>query len=144
LIDRYLITLTWGINLYPIPKNYNQTRLEFEFQIKQSPYTKRTLITKENIKLSSITDRYTATNQSVDRLSPSSATISTSHRHDLITTSELSHIPSFSHRHRPHRQFICKSATTFLPTDLLLINSRYVFKDTCHKTVSTHAPNFRV
>ena len=64
LIDRCLITLPRGLYLYPALKNYNQTQLESEFQIKRNPYTKRTLTTIESIKLSSTTDWCTATSQS--------------------------------------------------------------------------------
>ena len=53
-----------GPTFIPYPKNFNQTRLGLKFQIKRKPYTKRILIIKENIKLSPITDRDTAMNQS--------------------------------------------------------------------------------
>ena len=53
-----------GSTFMPCPKNYNQTRLGLKFQIKRKPYKKRILITTENIKLSPVTDRDTAMNQS--------------------------------------------------------------------------------
>jgi len=53
-----------GSTFLPCPKSYNQTRLGLKFQIKRKSYTKRILITKENIKLSPVTDRDTAMNQS--------------------------------------------------------------------------------
>jgi len=40
-----------GSTFIPCSKSNNQTRLGLEFQIKRNPYTKRTLTTKENIKL---------------------------------------------------------------------------------------------
>ena len=40
-----------GSIFIPCLKSYNQTRLGLEFQTKQNPYTKRILLTKENIKL---------------------------------------------------------------------------------------------
>ena len=49
----------------------NQTRLGLEFQIKRNPYTKRTLITKKNIKLSSTTDQCTAMSHSATPASSS-------------------------------------------------------------------------
>jgi len=53
-----------GSTFIPCPKSYNQTRLGLKFQIKRKLYTKRILITKENIKLSPVTDRDTAMSQS--------------------------------------------------------------------------------
>jgi len=53
-----------GSTFIPSSKSYNQTRLGLKFQIKWKPYTKRILTTKENIKLSTVTDRDTAMNQS--------------------------------------------------------------------------------
>jgi len=53
-----------GSTFIPCPKSYNQTRLGLKFQIKRKSYTKRILITKENIKLPPVTERDTATNQS--------------------------------------------------------------------------------
>jgi hypothetical protein len=53
-----------GSTFIPCPKSYNQTRLGLKFQIKWKPYTKRILITKENFKLSPVSDRDTAMNQS--------------------------------------------------------------------------------
>jgi len=60
-MSRYI---TLGSTFILCSKSYNQTRLGLKFQIKRNPYTKRILITKENIKLSPITDRDTTTNQS--------------------------------------------------------------------------------
>ena len=53
-----------GSTFIPYPKSYNQTRLGLKFQIKRKPYTKRILITKENIKLPPVTNRDTIMNQS--------------------------------------------------------------------------------
>jgi len=50
--------------LYPAQKGYNQTQLGLEFQIEWNLYTKQTLITMENINLSSTTDRNTITTRS--------------------------------------------------------------------------------
>ena len=65
LIDCVSPYIATGSHIYTLPKKgYNQTRLGLEFQIKQNSYTKQTLITMENIKLSSTTDWYTITSQS--------------------------------------------------------------------------------
>jgi len=53
-----------GSTFIPCPKSYNQTRLGLKFQNKRKSYTKQILITEENIKLSPVTDRDTAMNQS--------------------------------------------------------------------------------
>jgi len=96
LIDRYPITLTRGLYLYPDQKSYNQTWLGLKFQIEQNPYTKRTLITKENIKLSSTTDPYTAMSQ-LATLASSSMTIG---RPPFIAIDNHQHWPSaWTHHH---------------------------------------------
>jgi len=59
LIVYIFLTSQWGLHLYPVQKSYNQTWLELEFQIERNPYAKQTLITMENINLSTTTDRYT-------------------------------------------------------------------------------------
>ena len=51
MIDRLSHYIALGSIFIPCLKSYNQTRLGFEFQTKRNPYTKRILITKENIKL---------------------------------------------------------------------------------------------
>ena len=53
-----------GSIFIPCVKSYNQTRLGLEIQTKRNPYTKRILITKENIKPSPVTDQDTTMNQS--------------------------------------------------------------------------------
>jgi len=40
-----------GSTFIPCSKSYNRTRLGLKFQIKRNPYTKRILMTQENIKL---------------------------------------------------------------------------------------------
>ena len=142
-----------GSTFIPCPKSYNQTRLGLEFQIKRNPYTKRILITKENIKLSPVTDRDTATNQSASSalffrvIGRPPVTAIGKHRH--WSSARIRHhfwtwsYPVVSHRQPPlsatplqtgHHCSICQSIS---------INSRCASKDTCPKTVSTHAPQFR-
>ena len=100
-----------GSTFIPCPKSYNQTRLGLKFQIKRKPYTKRILITKDNIKLPPVTDRDTITNQSqlprfppessADYLLRPSANTGTSHRHEYTITSRLGHIRLSRHRQPP-------------------------------------------
>ena len=148
MIDRYLITLPRGLNLYPIPKSYNQTRLELEFQFTRNPYTKQTLITMENIKLSS-TIRPVHRHESIGNpyvfLHDHRQTTFHSHRQPPALVIGMNPSPlldlaifcRFLIGTNPHRQLSCQLVTTFLPADLRLINSRYASKDTCPKTVST-------
>jgi len=75
-----------GSTFIPYPKSYNQTRLGLKFQIKQKPYTKRIIITKENIKLPSVTDRDTAKNQSAT---------------SALFFRVIGRLPVYSHRQRP-------------------------------------------
>jgi len=75
-----------GSTFIPCPKSYNQTRLGLEFQIKRNSYTKRILITKENIKLSLVTDRDTTTNQSAT---------------STLFSSVIGRLPVYSHRQTP-------------------------------------------
>jgi len=135
----------------PCPKNYNQTRLGLKFQIKRKPYKKRILITTENIKLSPITDRDTAMNQSatsalffkvMGRLPVYShrQNIGIGHRHEYITTSRLGHIRLFPIGSHLYRQLSCRLVTTAPSADLYPINSRCVSKDMCPKMVSTPRP----
>ena len=137
-----------GSTFIPCPKSYNQTRLELKFQIKRKPYTKRILITKENIKLPPITDRDTTTNQSatstlssrvIDRL------LCNGHR-QILALVNGTNIPSLLDLvifgclpigNHLHRQLPCRLVTIAPSADPHPINSRYVSKDTCPKTVST-------
>jgi hypothetical protein len=129
-----------GSTFIPCPKSYNQTWLGLEFQIKRNLYTKRILITKENIKLSPVTDRDTATNQSatsalffrvIGRLP--SANTGTDHRHEYVTTSGLSHIRLFLIDNHLHWQLSCRLITIAPSADPHSINSRCVSKDMCPK-----------
>ena len=138
MIDRYYIAL--GSTFIPCPKSYNQTRLGFEFQTKQNPYTRRTLITKENIKLPpcnrpghrhrSIGNLHIFLSEpSADLLLWPSANMDTGHRHEYTTTSRLSHI-----------SVVSSSATIFIgnfPVDYLpwLHLPIYILlsPDTCQK-----------
>jgi len=144
-----------GSTFIPCPKSYNQTRLGLEFQTKRNPYTKRLLITKENIKLPPCS-RPGHHHRSISNLH----TFLQSHRQasccghrqtltlaigtntspplDLVT---FSCFPIGNHL---HRQLPCRLVTVASSADLYFTNPRYASKDTCPKTVSTHAPNFRV
>jgi len=140
-----------GSRFIPCPKSYNQTRLELEFQIKQNPYIKRTLINKENIKLSSTTDRYTVK-------SATPTLFLQSHRQTAFHTHRQSSSLAIGMNASPlldlvifgcfpigtnlHRQLPCRLITIAPSADLHFINSRCVSKDTCPKTVSTYAPKF--
>ena len=101
----YIHYIATGSTFMPCSKSYNQTRLELEFKIERNPYTKQTLITKENINFSTTTDRHiviiVVTNptlflayhqQSANHLPSASATTSIINRHRSITTPGLGHI----------------------------------------------------
>ena len=137
-----------GSTFIPYPKSYNHTRLGFKFQIKRNPYTKRTLTTKENIKLSFVTDQYTATSQSatsalfsrvigrlpvtaIGRLPVLVIGMNTSSLLNLVI------FGCFPIGTNLHQQLPCRLVTIVPSADLHFINSRCVSKDTCSKTVST-------
>jgi len=133
-----------GSTFIPCPKSYNQTQLGFEFQIKWNPYTKQILITKENIKLSPVTDWDTTTSQSaILRAFLQSHRQTTYHSHrqtpTLVIGTNMSSLldlvifgclPIGNHL---HRQLPCKLVTIAPSADLHFINSRCVSKDTCPK-----------
>ena len=144
----YYIAL--GSTFIPCPKSYSQTRLGLEFQIKQNPYTKRTLIPKDNTKLSSTTNRYPILSQSATLalfLQSHWQTALHSHRQPSALAIGMNVSPlldlivfgCFSIGINPHWQLSCRLVTTPPPSDLDLINSRRALKDTCPKTVSTTA-----
>ena len=121
----YIITLPWGLHLYPIQKSYNQTRLGLEFQIEQNLCTKQTLITMKNIKSSSTTDRYTAMSRSTTPCAfLHDHRQATSHSHRQPSTPVIGTNPSplldlaiscrFPIGTNPHRQLFCRLAATFL------------------------------
>jgi len=138
-----------GSTFIPCPKSYNQTQLGFEFLIKRNPYTKRILITKENIKLSSVTDRDTIMNQSATSTF-SSRVIGrlTYYSHQQTPASVIStSMPSpldlvifgcFPIGNHLHRQLPCRPVTIAPSTDPY---SRHVSKDTrqknCVNTISS-------
>ena len=151
MIDRCLITLPQGLHLYPVQKNYNQIRLELKFQIKRNPHTKQTLITKENIKLSSTTDRHTIASQSatpaLSFISIGRSPFTAIGNHQHWSSARVHHHSwtwSYSVGFRSAPTFIGNSPVVIIssPADLHFINPRRVSKDTCPKTVSTHAPQF--
>ena len=137
-----------GSTFIPYPKSYNQTQLGLEFQIKRNPYTKRILITKENIKLSLVTDRDTITSQSAILrafLHSHRQTTCYSHRQTptLIIGTNMSSLLDLVVSgclligNHLHRQLPCRLVTIASSADIHFINSRYVSKDTCPKMVST-------
>ena len=145
MIDRLSHYIALGSTFIPCPKNYNQTRLGLKFQIKRKPYTKRILITKENIKLSPVTDRDTATIQSVTsafifrvigRL-PVASIGKYQHWSSASPLLDLAILSCSSIGTILHRQLPYRLATIAQSTDLRFINSIYVPRDTCQKTVST-------
>ena len=135
----------------PCSKSYNQRRLELEFQIERNPYTKQTLITMENINVSTTTDRHiviiVVTNptlspayhrQSANHLRSTSATTSIINRHRSITTPGLGHILLFHHRYQPSSATLLSTSHHFIRLPMYTsLTPRYVSKDTCPKTVST-------
>jgi len=156
LIDRYISHyIALGSTFIPCPKSYNQTRLGLKFQIKRKPNIKRILITKENVKLPTPHNRSGHHHESIGNFRTflqshwqitrpqSSANTGIGHRHEYITTSGLGHIRLFPIGSHLYRQLPYRLVTTATSADLHLINSRCVSKDTCPKTVSTHALQFR-
>jgi len=134
-----------GSTFIPCPKSYDQTQQGFEFQINRNLYTKRILITKKNIKLSSVTDRDTIMNQSA--ISTFSSRVigrltCYSHRQtpaSVISTNMPSPLDLVIFGHYPignhlHRQLPCRPVTIAPSADPY---SRHVLKDIRPKMVST-------
>jgi len=152
-MSHYIATV---LNLYPVPKNYNQTRLELKFQIKQNPYTKRTLKIKENIK-TILCDRLVHHPESISIpcafLQSHRQTAFHSHRQPLalaigMTISPLLDLVIFGYfpiGTNPHRQLSCRLVTISPLADLHSINSRCTSKDIrVQKWCQQMPPNFGV
>ena len=152
MIDPHYIALGSIFILYP--KSHNQTRLGLEFQTKRNPYTKRILITKENIKLPPY-NRPGHRHRSIGNLHAflqSHRQISCcGHQQTLILVIGTNMSPPldlvsfncFLIGNHLHRQLPCRLVTVASSADPFFIKSKYASKDTCPKTVSTHAPQFR-
>ena len=138
-----------GSTFIPCPKSNNQTRLVLKFQIKRKPHTKRILITKENIRLSPVTDQDTTTSQSAifyAFLQSHRQTTCYNHRQTpalVIGTnmSELSHIQLSSHR-QPSSigNSPCRSSNTISSCRSSLYRSWTRAQKRCQHM----PPNFRV
>jgi len=150
LIDSHYIAL--GSIFIPCLKSYNQTRLGLKFQTKRNPYTNRILRTKENIKLPPCNrpgHRHISIGNLHAFLQSHRQVSYCGHRQTQIliigtNTSPPLDLVSFNCfliGNHLHWQLPCRLVTVASSTDLFFINSRYVSKDTCPKTVSTGTPS---
>jgi len=154
LIDRLSHYIALESTFIPCLKSYNQTRLGLEFQAKRNPYTKRIIITKENIKVPSCNrpgHRHRLIGILHAFLQSHRQTSCYGHWQTLLLIISMNTSPPldlvifnclFIGNHL-HRQLPYRLVTVASSIDLYLTNPRYVSKDTCPKTVSTHAPQFR-
>ena len=153
LIDWFFHYITLGSIFIPCPKSYNQTRLGLEFQTNRNPYTKWILITKENIKLPPCNrpgHRHRSISNLHTFLQSHRQTSCCGHRQTLILVIRTNTSPPqdlvtfncpFIGNHL-HRQLPCILVTIASFADPYFTDPRYTSKNTCPKTVSTHAPQF--
>ena len=134
------ITLLRGLHLYPVQKSYNQTRLGLEFQIEQNPYTKQTLITKENINISTTTDRHIIVVNPMLSLAYHRQITLCWHRQSPASVIRIDRPPPLdlatSYCFSIGNFFDNQSPLVHLPIYISL-TPRYASKDTCPKTAST-------
>ena len=70
-----------------------------------------------------------------------SATINISHRHKSTTAPGLGFILLFRHRYRPSSATLLSTSQHFIRLPIHALSAlKYASRDTCPKTVSTHAP----